>query len=69
MMFLRGDIWRAVAINCLQAPTLLSLRGYNGKPSTGKSLWCFGEVVTYRRWLLTGGSHTWRLNNRGKKVT
>ena len=26
MMFLRGDIWRAVAINRLQAPTLLSLR-------------------------------------------
>ena len=25
-MFLRGDIWRAVAINRLQAPTLLSLR-------------------------------------------
>ena len=25
-MFLRGDIWRAVAINCLQASTLLSLR-------------------------------------------
>ena len=26
MMFLRGDIWRAVAINRLQAPTLPSLR-------------------------------------------
>jgi len=25
-MFLRGDIWRALAINRLQAPTLLSLR-------------------------------------------
>ena len=25
-MFLRGDIWRAVAINRLQVPTLLSLR-------------------------------------------
>ena len=25
MMFLKGDIWRAVAINRLQAPTLLSL--------------------------------------------
>ena len=30
MMFFRGDIWRAVAINRLQAPTLdlLSLRNF-----------------------------------------
>ena len=35
MMFLRGDIWRAVAINRLQAPTLLSLR--DSRPAKTKA--------------------------------
>ena len=34
-MFLRGDIWRAVAINRLQAPTLLSLR--DSRPAKTKA--------------------------------
>ena len=35
MMFLRGDIWRAVAINRLQNPTLLSLR--DSRPAKTKA--------------------------------
>ena len=35
MMFLRGDIWHAVAINHLQATTLLSLR--DSRPAKTKA--------------------------------
>ena len=35
MMFLRGDIWHVVAINRLQAPTLLSLR--DSRPAKTKA--------------------------------
>ena len=55
MMFLRGDIWRAVAINRLQAPTLLSLRDsrlaktkasvYDFVPSLHRACPLSGELV------------------------
>ena len=39
MMFLRGDIWRAVAINRFQAPTLLSLRDSRPAKNKAESVW------------------------------
>ena len=38
-MFLRGDIWRAVAINRLQAPTLLSLIDSRPAKNKAESVW------------------------------
>ena len=35
----RGDIWRAVAINRLQAPTLLSLRDSRPAKNKAESVW------------------------------
>ena len=52
MMFLRGDIWRAVAINRLQAPTLLSLR--DSRPAKTKaSVWSTRPNIILRAFRCT----------------